>query len=170
MADRQQPSPGPVTRPQRPTPPTGPLPQQQPTLLRRVHDHVPNSAQVIGFLTLLISGGILLVLTGLTVTLSTMGLIVFAPLIILSSPIWVPPAAALFVAVAGLLMVSGFGLAGLAGATWVYRYYKGRRPVGSERVDYARGRIADTAGHVKDYAREYGGYLQSKPRDAAPGA
>ncbi|KAK1302921.1 hypothetical protein QJS10_CPB12g00274 [Acorus calamus] len=164
MAERQQPSPGPVTRPQRPTPPTGPQPQQQPTLLRWVHDHVPNSAQVIGFLTLLISGGILLFLTGLTVTLSTMGLIVFTPLILLSSPIWVPLAAALFVAVAGLLMVSGFGLAGLAGATWVYR------PVGSERVDYARGRIADTAGHVKDYAREYGGYLQSKPRDTAPGA
>ncbi|KAJ6976355.1 hypothetical protein NC653_028468 [Populus alba x Populus x berolinensis] len=41
---------------------------------------------------------------------------------------------------------------------------------GSDQVDYARNRIYDTASHVKDYAREYGGYLQSKVKDAAPGA
>ncbi|KAK9105594.1 hypothetical protein Scep_022438 [Stephania cephalantha] len=47
---------------------------------------------------------------------------------------------------------------------------RGWRPPGSDRVDYARSRIADTASHVKDYAREYGGYLQSRVKDAAPSA
>ncbi|KAI4387473.1 hypothetical protein MLD38_005301 [Melastoma candidum] len=41
---------------------------------------------------------------------------------------------------------------------------------GLERADYARDRIYDTARHVKDYAREYGGYLQTKLKDVAPGA
>ncbi|MBA0616676.1 hypothetical protein Godav_026175 [Gossypium davidsonii] len=46
----------------------------------------------------------------------------------------------------------------------------GMHPPGSDRVDSARTRIYDTASHVKDYAMEYGGYLQSKVKDAAPGA
>ncbi|KHN05978.1 hypothetical protein glysoja_046115 [Glycine soja] len=52
----------------------------------------------------------------------------------------------------------------------MYRYFRGLHPPGSDRVDYARSRIYDTASHVKDYARDYRGYLQSKVKDAAPGA
>lgn len=54
---------------------------------------------------------------------------------------------------------------------WLYKYFRGLHPVGSDRVDYARSRIADTASHVKDYAWEYGGgYFKGKVKDAAPGA
>ena len=38
------------------------------TLLRRVQTHAPNSTQVVGFLALLVSGAMLLLLTGLTLT------------------------------------------------------------------------------------------------------
>ena len=58
----------------------------------------------------------------------------------------------------------------VAGLSWMYRYLRGQNPPGSGRIDYARSRIYDTASHVKDYAREYGGYLQNKVKDAAPGA
>nr|CAD1834215.1 unnamed protein product [Ananas comosus var. bracteatus] len=122
-----------------------------------------------GFLTLVVSGAILLALTGLTLTGSVMGLVFFGPVILLSSPIWVPVAAALFVLAAGSLCACGAAVALVAGATWTYRYFTGRHPVGSGRVDYARSRIADTASHVKDYARDYGGYLQNRTKDA-PGA
>ena len=37
-------------------------------------------------------------------------------------------------------------------------------------MDYARSRIYNTASHVKEYAREYGGYFHDKAKDAAPGA
>ncbi|XP_010262686.1 PREDICTED: oleosin 1-like [Nelumbo nucifera] len=140
------------------------------TFLRRLQDHAPNSTQLVGFLTLVISGGILLLLTGLTLTATVLGLIFFTPLIVISSPIWVPAGTILFVSIAGLLSMCGFGVAVLAGASWLYKYFRGWHPPGSDRVDYARSRIADTANHMKDYAREYGGYLQSKVRDAAPGA
>ncbi|KAG9138075.1 hypothetical protein Leryth_001314 [Lithospermum erythrorhizon] len=88
----------------------------------------------------------------------------------LISPIWLPIGTILFVVVAGLLSVCGFGVTSAAVLSWLYRYFRGLHPVGSDRVDYARSRIADTATHVKDYAREYGGYLHSRVKDAAPGA
>jgi uncharacterized membrane protein len=140
------------------------------TLSRRLQDHAPNSTQVVGFLTLVVSGAILLLLTGITITGTVMGLIFLAPILLVTSPIWVPVGFILFVLVAGFLSTCGVSVAAVAGATWMYKYFTGRHPVGSDRVDYARGRIADTASHVKDYAKEYGGYLQSRGKDAAPGA
>ncbi|KAL6618724.1 hypothetical protein ACP70R_033863 [Stipagrostis hirtigluma subsp. patula] len=140
------------------------------TLLRRVQTHAPNSTQVVGFLTLLVFGAVLLLLTGLTLTGAVVALVFLGPLALLTSPIWVPVAIALFVLVAAALSACGFAVAALAGATWMYRYFTGRHPVGADRVDYARSRIADTASHVKDYAREYGGYLHNRSKDAAPGA
>ncbi|OAY78219.1 oleosin 16 kDa [Ananas comosus] len=160
MADRQT---GPAQQPSRAGRPAA-------SLVARLQEHAPNSSQVVGFLTLVVSGAILLALTGLTLTGSVMGLVFFGPVILLSSPIWVPVAAALFVLAAGSLCACGAAVALVAGATWTYRYFTGRHPVGSGRVDYARSRIADTASHVKDYARDYGGYLQNRTKDAAPGA
>lgn len=164
MADRQ-PGPGPVSRPTR----AGGGPTSA-TFLRRLHGQAPNSTQLVGFMTLVISGGILLLLTGLTLTSTVLALIFFTPLILLSSPIWVPAGTVLFIAIAGFLSLCAFGIVTLAGASWVYKYLRGWHPPGSDSVDYARSRIVDTASHVKDYAREYGGYLHGKVKDAAPGA
>ncbi|XP_052175985.1 oleosin G [Diospyros lotus] len=163
MSDRQGGSGQAPTRPPRPAAPTHPF-------LRRLHDHAPNSTQLLGFTALVVSGGILLLLTGLTITAAVLGLIFFTPLLVLSSPIWLPIGAVLFVAIAGFLSVCGFAVTVVAALSWMYRYFRGFHPPGSDRVDYARSRIADTASHVKDYAREYGGYLHSKVKDAAPGA
>ncbi|XP_066367514.1 oleosin G-like [Miscanthus floridulus] len=141
-------------------------PPSSATLLRRV----PNSTQVVGFLTLLVSGAVLLLLTGLTLTGAVVALVFLGPIALLTSPIWVPIAVALFVLTAAALSACGFLVAALAVGTWMYRYFTGRHPVGADRVDYARSRIVDTASHVKDYAREYGGYLHNRSKDAAPGA
>ncbi|GLT76522.1 hypothetical protein SLA2020_481750 [Shorea laevis] len=133
------------------------------SFLRKLHSHAPNS----GFF---ISGSILLLLTGVAVTTTIFGVIFFAPLILISSPIWVPIGTVIFISAAGFLSICGFGVVVATTLSWMYRYFKGLNPPGSGRVDYARSRIYDTASHVKDYAREYGGYLQSKVKDAAPGA
>ncbi|KAF5806609.1 putative oleosin [Helianthus annuus] len=149
----------------------GPLQlHRPPPFLHRLRHHSLNSTQLMGIMTLLISGAILLLLTGVTITVSLVGLIFCTPVIILTSPIWVPIGTLLFVVVAGFLLVCGSGVATVAAVAWLYKYFRGLHPVGSDRVDYARSRIVDTASHMKDYAREYGGYLQSKVKDAAPGA
>lgn len=140
------------------------------SLLARIGSRAPNSTQVLGVVTLVIAGAVLLVLAGLTVTAGVTGLAIFGPLILITIPIWVPAAAVAFLGVTGMLSAAGFAVAAVAGAAWLYRYLTGGQPVGSGRVDYARSRIADTASTVKDYARECGGYLQSRNKDAAPGA
>ncbi|KAI4335820.1 hypothetical protein L6164_014429 [Bauhinia variegata] len=140
------------------------------TFLRKLQENAPNSTQLVGLLTFLVSGAILLMLTGITITGTVLGLIFFTPLIILSTPLWVPAGTVFFLTTAGFLTACGFSVVVVAALSWMYRYFRGLHPPGSDRVDYARSRIYDTASHVKDYAREYGGYLQSKVKDAAPGA
>ncbi|KAJ4960044.1 hypothetical protein NE237_019954 [Protea cynaroides] len=161
MADRQA---------QRPSARAAATPGGDGTFMRKLQDHAPNSTQLMGFLVLVISGGILLFLTGLTLTAIVLGLIFFLPLILLTSPIWVPAGTLLFIGVVVFLMTCGFGMAVVAGSLWIYRYLRGWHPPGSQRIDYARSRLANTANHVRDYAREYGGYLHSRSKDAAPGA
>ncbi|XP_050236036.1 oleosin G-like [Mercurialis annua] len=170
MADRDRAS-NPTQRPSRTTATGGATANSNVSaFLRKIQTHAPNSTQLMGLMTLVISGSILLLLTGLTVTAGFLGLIFFTPLIVISSPIWFPIGAVLFFAVAGFLSFVGFMVAVGGGLSWMYRYYRGLNPPGSDQFDYARTRIYDTASHVKDYAREYGGYLQSKVKDAAPGA
>ncbi|KAL5544698.1 hypothetical protein UlMin_008482 [Ulmus minor] len=140
------------------------------SFLHKRHQNTPNSAQLMGFMTLIISGLILLLLTGLTVTATVVVLIFLTPLIILSSPVWFPIAVLFSICAAVFFSLCGIGGATVAVLSWLYRYFKGLNPPGSDRVDYARNRIYDTASHVKDYAREYGGYLHTKAKDAAPGA
>ncbi|TMW88395.1 hypothetical protein EJD97_018610 [Solanum chilense] len=124
--------------------------------------HVPNSTQLMGFLTLVISGGILLLLTGVTITTIILGLIFLTPLILITSPIWIP----IFVAAFGFLSLCGFGAVVLGAVTWVYKYFITRRSRSmEENYDHSTD-IAD----VKDYGREFGGYLQYKEKDTAPGA
>ncbi|XP_047313543.1 oleosin G-like [Impatiens glandulifera] len=139
-------------------------------ILNRLQKHRPSTCQVFGMIALAISGGILLLLTALTMTATVIGIMVFSPFLIISSPIWVPFAALILFVVAGFLSMFCFGVVAVAALAWAYRYLKGFHPPGSDRVDYARSRIACTASHVKDYAREYGEYLHNKVKDAAPGA
>ncbi|KAG4172303.1 hypothetical protein ERO13_A12G265200v2 [Gossypium hirsutum] len=149
-----------------PTGPNNPTAPALSTFLQRIQAHSPHSAQLPLFITALI----LLLLTGLTLTVTSLGFIFFMPLIIISSPIWFPIGAVVSIVFAGFASVCGFGVLSVVGFCWMYRYFKGMHPPGWDRVDYARSRIYDTASHVKDYAMEYGGYLQSKVKDAAPGA
>ncbi|CAN8270258.1 unnamed protein product [Cochlearia groenlandica] len=136
------------------------------SLLRKLKSHSPTSTELFDYFGLFISIGIFAFLLGITFTAVIIGSIVFFPLIIVSSPIWIP----IFAIFAGLLTISCSVLGTVAVVWWTYRYYRGMHPVGSVHMDYARSRVYDTASHVKDYAREYGGYFHGRAKDAAPGA
>ncbi|KAJ4886870.1 Oleosin family protein [Raphanus sativus] len=136
------------------------------SLLHLLRSHSPTSSHLFGFLALFISGGLLTFLLGVSVTATAFGFIAALPLIIISGPIWLPG----FVLVGGCFTVAGFLVGAVAVVSWTYRYFRGMHPAGSDQMDYARGRIYDTASHVKDYAREYGGYFHGRAKDAAPGA
>ncbi|MCL7041681.1 hypothetical protein MKW94_020116 [Papaver nudicaule] len=88
---------------------------------------------MMGFLTWLISGGILLCLTGVTFTSAVLGIIVFSLLILISSPIWLPIGIILLISVNGFLWVCGMGAALIFGLRWMSRYSRGTRPLGRIR-------------------------------------
>lgn len=106
-------------------PPKKPTTATSALLLRKLQEHVSNSGQLFGILTLVITVAISLFLTGLTVVTAIVGVIFFAPLIIVSSPIWVPLSAVVFVVTAGFLSTCGLGLVVVAVFSWLFRYFRG---------------------------------------------
>ncbi|XP_004488373.1 oleosin-like [Cicer arietinum] len=137
MADNYYP-----TQAQKPKPTTITIATSASSLLR---NHVSNSTQLFGLLTLLITWAISLVLTGLTVIITIMGLIFFAPVIILLSPIWVPSFAILFVFTVGFLSTCGFGIVVVAILTWMFRYFRGLHPSAGHGLP---SKLIDTAASV----------------------
>ena len=96
------------------------------SLLYLLRSHSPTSSELFSYIGLFVSVGTLLFLLGIAVTASAIGFIVFFPLIIISSPIWLP----VFVVVGVFLSVAGFLVGTLALGSWTYRYYRGMHPVG----------------------------------------
>ncbi|MBA0676842.1 hypothetical protein Goari_018294, partial [Gossypium aridum] len=129
------------------------------TFLQKILSHAPNTTPLLAFLFIFfVSALTLLILTALALSVTVLGFIFFTPLVLFTSPIWLPGCTLLFLTAAGFLLACGFGVAVAAGSTWMFRYFWGMHPPGSNRVGSARTRIYDTASHVKDYV----GYLQSK--------
>ncbi|EPS67281.1 hypothetical protein M569_07497 [Genlisea aurea] len=79
------------------------------------------SSQVVGLASLAISGGILLLLTGVTLTTSVLILILSVPFLLITSPIWIPAGFLIFISVAGF----GFAVAAKVVLSRVYKYFVG---------------------------------------------
>lgn len=120
----------------------------------------PAARQTIKFLTAATIGVSLLLLSGLILTGTVIGLIIATPLLVLFSPILVPAAIVLVLAAGGFLFSGGCGVAAIAALSWIYNYVTGKHPAGSDRLDYAKGVIADRARDVKDRAKDYAGRAQ----------
>ncbi|XP_024400408.1 oleosin G [Physcomitrium patens] len=132
-------------------------------LYYRAQQNAPlNRRQVLGLVTILVAVGTVITIAGLTLTGTTIGFFLSLPVLIFFSPILVPLAIFAFFAISSLLGFGGF----VSFAVWVYKYYKGGHPVGSDQVDAARYRIAEGAKEVKDRtyaaARDVQGYVASK--------
>ncbi|XP_024971697.1 oleosin S1-2-like [Cynara cardunculus var. scolymus] len=82
---------------------------------RRLEGPYPEkSTQLMGIMALFVSSGLLFIISGITVVTTVLGLICFAPIIIITSPIWVPFAILLSLVVAGVLSLCVFGLVAAA--------------------------------------------------------
>lgn len=126
------------------------------SFLHKIKAHTPDSAQLLGLLTLFIFASILIILTGLTVTATILGFIFFIPLILVSSPVWFPVGTVLFFTIAGFLSASSFGAVAVAGLSWTYRYFKSMLPARSDKVANVRRRIHNKDTYGKHYAMKYG--------------
>ncbi|XVF14056.1 hypothetical protein REPUB_Repub09cG0023900 [Reevesia pubescens] len=129
----------------------------------------PSTNQVLAVLTLLPVGGTLLALAGLTLTGTVIGLCVATPLFIIFSPVLVPAAIAVCLAVGGFLSSGAFGLTGLSSLTYVFNRL--RRVTGTEQLDLdqAKRRMQDMAGYVGLKTKEVGQKIETKAHDQGTG-
>ncbi|XVF16360.1 hypothetical protein REPUB_Repub10bG0024700 [Reevesia pubescens] len=127
----------------------------------------PSTSQVLAVLTLLPVGGTLLALAGLTLTGTVIGLCVatVTPLFIIFSPVLVPAAIAVCMAVGGFLSSGAFGLTGLSSFTYVFN--RQRRVTGTEQLDLdqAKRPMQDMTGTLGQKTKEVGQKTESKAQD-----
>lgn len=100
-------------------------------------------------ITLVICTSILVLLTGVAMTFSLLGLIFFTPLLVVFSPVWIPALSAVFVLISGLLLACVFPVVAIGVVTWAYKHFG--RSNADRRIFYT--------------VREY-----TKVKDAAPSA
>ncbi|KAL1547997.1 oleosin L-like [Salvia divinorum] len=114
------------------------------------------SHQVAKTTTAVTLGGSLMVLSGLTLTATIIGLVLATPVLVLFSPVLVPAAITVFSIMVGLVTAGGFGVVASFVFYWMYRYATGEHPVGADQIDRARDKIAHAAHDVKEKAEQYG--------------
>ncbi|KAL6011438.1 hypothetical protein ACLOJK_001886 [Asimina triloba] len=145
--------------------------QQQPgqALKGVLPEKGPTVTQILAVITLVPIGGILLTLSGLALAGSVIGMVVTTPVFILFSPVIVPAAIVVFLAVAGFLASGAFGLTGLSSLSWIANYVRRKGMPSHEHMDHAKRRMMETAGFMEKRAREAGHGVEHKVREAKEG-
>ncbi|CAN8266165.1 unnamed protein product [Cochlearia groenlandica] len=126
----------------------------------------PSTNQVVALIAGVPIGGSLLALAGMTLAGSVIGLMLSIPLLLLFSPVLVPAALTIGLAVTGILASGLFGLTGLSSVSWVLNYLRGTSNTVPEQLDYAKRRMADAVGYAGQKGKEMGQYVQDKAHDA----
>lgn len=124
------------------------------------------SHQVAKTATAVTVGGSLMVLSGLTLAATVIGLVLATPLLVIFSPVLVPAAITVFLIFAGFLSSGGFGATASFIFYWMYRYATGKHPIGADQLDRAREKIAHAAKEMKDRAEHLGHQTQQQIKGA----
>ncbi|XP_058087695.1 oleosin Cor a 15-like [Magnolia sinica] len=107
----------------------------------------PSTPKIVAVVTLFPIGGILLTLSGITLTGTVIGLAVSTPVFVLFSPVLVPAAFVLMLAMTGFLASGAIGLIALSALSWMVHYARRAWPL-------AKHRIRDVAGQVGQRTKE----------------
>ncbi|KAK9272633.1 hypothetical protein L1049_003009 [Liquidambar formosana] len=118
----------------------------------------PSASQVIAVITLLPVGGTLLTLAGITLTLTLIGCAVTTPIFFICSPVLVPAAIVLGLAVTAFLASGALGLTALSSLTWVFNYLRGAASTMPEQMDHAKRRM-------QEKAKDLGQGIQNKAQE-----
>ncbi|GAY46823.1 oleosin 5 [Citrus sinensis] len=126
----------------------------------------PSASKVLAVLAMLPLGGTFLALAGVTLTGTIIGLCVTTPLFIIFSPVIVPAAIVLALAVTGFLTSGAFGLTALSSLSWVLSILRQKTGSVPEMADQAKKRVAGIADYVGQKTKEVGQDIQSKVHEA----
>ncbi|KAI3765869.1 hypothetical protein L2E82_15915 [Cichorium intybus] len=129
-----------------------------------------STSKILAVLTLFPIGGVCLLLAGLTLTGTLIGLAVATPVFVIFSPILVPAAITIGLAVAGFLTSGAFGITALSSLTYIVNYFRkmggggGRYESAQDSLDYAKRRAQDTAGYGGQKVKDVGQRTQEAAR------
>lgn len=125
----------------------------------------PSTTQILAILAGIPIGGTLLLLAGLSFIGTLIGLAIATPVFILFSPVLVPAAITIGLAVAGILTSGACGLTGLMSFSWVINYIRQVHGTVPEQLDSAKWRMADMADYVGQKTKDAGQEIQTKAQD-----
>ncbi|CAL0306796.1 unnamed protein product [Lupinus luteus] len=121
----------------------------------------PSTSHVLAIATLVPFGASLLILAFLTLTATVIGLVVAAPLLVLFSPVLVPAALVIGLAVAGFLTSGAFGVTSLSSFAWMASYLRRSR---------LPEQLHETLGDLAQRTKEVAESGINKAQDLAQGA
>ena len=120
----------------------------------RQRQEQPRSTQLVKATTAVVAGGSLLILAGLVLAATVIGLTTITPLFVIFSPVLVPAVITVALLGLGFLASGGFGVAAITVLTWIYRYVTGKHPPGANQLDTARHKLMSKAREIKDYGQQ----------------
>ncbi|KAL4581586.1 hypothetical protein LXL04_006109 [Taraxacum kok-saghyz] len=132
------------------------------------HQQGPSTSKTLAIMALLPVGGVLLGLAGLTFVGTMIGLALATPVFILFSPVIVPAALTIGLAVTGFLTSGTFGLTGLTSLSFLVNRL--RQVTGSvpEQIDYVKQKMEDLAVYTGEKTEEVGQMIQNTAHEIGP--
>ncbi|GJM96293.1 hypothetical protein PR202_ga13115 [Eleusine coracana subsp. coracana] len=134
-----------------------------------LQDKSPSASQALTVATLFPLGGLLMVLSGLALAGSVVGLALATPLFLLFSPVLVPAALLIGLAVTGFLTSGALGLGGLSSLTVLANTARQAFQRTPDYVEEARRRMAEAAAQAGHKTQQAGHTIQSKAQEAGAG-
>ncbi|KAG7575559.1 Oleosin [Arabidopsis thaliana x Arabidopsis arenosa] len=125
----------------------------------------PSSTQVLAVFVGVPVGGTLLTIAGLTLAGSVIGLMLAFPLFLIFSPVIVPAAFVIGLAMTGFLASGAIGLTGLSSMSWVLNYIRRAGEHIPEELEEAKQRLADMAEYVGQRTKDAGQTIEDKAHD-----
>jgi hypothetical protein len=132
-------------------------------------DKGPSASQALTVATLFPLGGFLLVLSGLLLAGTVVGLALATPVFLLFSPVLVPAALTIGAAVTGFLTSGALGLGGLSSLTVLANTARQAFQKTPDYVEQARRRMADAAAAAGQKTQQAGQAIQSRAQEAGAG-
>ncbi|XP_077253553.1 oleosin 2 [Tasmannia lanceolata] len=124
----------------------------------------PTTSQILAVITLFPIGAILLTLCGLTLTGTLIGMGLATPVFVLFSPVLVPAAIVLCLAMTGFLTSGTFAVTALSSLSWTVNYLRGVQKSVPEHLEHAKRRMHEMGAAVGQRGKELGQGAQEKAR------
>ncbi|CAH2055378.1 unnamed protein product [Thlaspi arvense] len=125
----------------------------------------PSSTQVLAVVAGVPVVGTLLTIAGVTLAGSVIGLMLAFPLFLIFSPVIVPAAFVIGLAMTGIMASGAIGLTGLSSMSWVLNYIRRAREHMPEELEEAKQRLADMAEYVGQRTKDAGQTIEDKAHD-----